>query len=306
MKRNLLQKYFDNSLNDKENTLLQILEKKKIYENKDEIFSSTKHEDNLKSEIFSAVNAKKKKSISWQTFIRVAAAVIIMFGLGMSYNFYDTQSNLTEFSNNTEIPQSYTLPDGSKITLSPGSSISYNDDFNDKLRSINLEGEAFFDVKRDKTKPFRIKTDDLSTEVLGTSFNIKQLEKTVRVTVVTGLVKVYNNASEVMVKPQHEAIYNTESNELIKHEIDNDYATSWLKDKYRLKKINVIQLVDFIEQRYGVRLVYTDKEIETKRITTTIRKGESISDFINKINSLDEFVITKNDENELQIKLANN
>ena len=301
MKKNLLQKYFDNSLNDKEDTLLKVLEKKKIYENKDSIFKDDIHEKRIKNEIFVGINSRKENKHVWKQFIRVAAAILVMFGLGMGYNSYKSP---TVFSNNLKIPQSYTLPDGSKITLSSGSSISYNDDFNETFRSVKLKGEAFFEVKRNEAKPFRIRTGMVNTEVLGTSFNIKELDKAVKVTVVTGLVKVYDNANEVKIKPQQEATYNTENNKLIKYNVDNDYATSWLKDKYRLNRVNIIQLADFVTQRYGVKLVYADKEIETKRITTTVRKGETIDDFINKINNLEEFIISKTGVNELEIKLA--
>lgn len=305
MKNSLLNKFFSNNLNEDENIALRILENKMIFDNKDEIFKNEFQEEKIKNEILLGVNSHKESIFSWQNFIKIAAAIVIMFGIGIGYNSYSSKSNLTEFSNNLNIPQSHTLPDGSKITLASGGYISYGNDFNKDLRSIELKGEAFFEVAHDKTRPFRIITNHLNTEVIGTSFNIKQTENNVKVTVVTGLVKVYDSKHEVKVKPHHEVIYDTGNGDLVKKEIENDYATSWMKDKYRLKKVTVEQLVEFIEIRYDIHLIYSDSEIGEKRFTTTVRKGESLDDFINKVNNLEEFVITKTDDKLLQITLVN-
>ncbi|MEN8138658.1 MAG: FecR family protein [Bacteroidota bacterium] len=302
----LLHKYLNDDINDQENLALLVLEKKKIYDKKDEVFKNHLHESKLKMDIFSGINAKRVKKMSLYRALQIAATVVIMLGIGLGYIINSAYFGTTELSNNLKNPQSYNLPDGTEITLASGSSIFYDADFDDEFRKVELKGEAFFDVERDENRPFIIKTDRLNTEVLGTSFNIKQTDKAVKVTVVTGLVKVYDNKNEVKVKPQHEAVYNINSSDLVKHQIDNDYATSWLKDKYRLNRVDIIQLTDFVEQRFGVSLLYKDKEIEHTLITTTVRKGESIDDFIEKINDLEEINITKLNANELNVTLVEN
>ena len=85
-----------------------------------------------------------------------------------------------------------TLSDGTKIWLSPSSSLEYLDQLIGNLREVKLEGEAFFEVAKDKKHPFIIHSGRMDTRVVGTSFNIQSFKAQINstVTVVTGIVKV--------------------------------------------------------------------------------------------------------------------
>ncbi|GHB86630.1 FecR family protein [Persicitalea jodogahamensis] len=98
-----------------------------------------------------------------------------------------------EVKNTNQSEREVLLPDGSKVTLNPGSRLSYDPSFNQSRREVTLTGEAFFKVKRDETRPFVVHTGELVTEVLGTSFRIKQNSrgKSVEVSVREGKVSVY-------------------------------------------------------------------------------------------------------------------
>lgn len=114
------------------------------------------------------------------------------------------------------------LADGSKIWLSPSSSFSYPDQFNGNLREVKLEGEAFFQIAKDKKHPFIIHTGDMSTRVVGTSFEIDayKTQQHFMVTVVTGVVRVYlpklNGVAkqEVVLKPYQRVTYNKTNGKL--------------------------------------------------------------------------------------------
>lgn len=98
-----------------------------------------------------------------------------------------------DVKNTSAKPQSITLEDGSVVVLKPNSSLSYPEHFGSKTRSILLRGEAFFTVRRNLTKPFRVHTGGLVTEVLGTSFSVKSYDDApaIEVLVRTGRVSVY-------------------------------------------------------------------------------------------------------------------
>jgi len=108
------------------------------------------------------------------------------------------------------------LFDGTKIWLSPSSTIKYSDQLVNSYREVWLDGEAFFEVAKDKTHPFIIHSGRMQTEVVGTSFNIKSFSKQsiYKVTVVTGIVRVamlsakQEKISEVVLKPKQEAVLN--------------------------------------------------------------------------------------------------
>ncbi|CAN5539350.1 hypothetical protein BH09BAC4_BH09BAC4_15980 [soil metagenome] len=99
--------------------------------------------------------------------------------------------------NTSEKPQKITLKDGSYVVLKAQSTISYPEHFGEKTRHVYLQGEAFFDVKKDPTRPFIVHTGNLVTQVLGTSFTVKSYDaaKTIEVLVARGRVSVYE-ASE--------------------------------------------------------------------------------------------------------------
>lgn len=84
------------------------------------------------------------------------------------------------------------LPDGSTVWLNSESSIQYEDEFNDSIRIVELQGEGFFEVFSDKSKPFIVKSGEVSTTALGTSFNIQAYpdEDKTEITLVSGKVKV--------------------------------------------------------------------------------------------------------------------
>jgi ferric-dicitrate binding protein FerR (iron transport regulator) len=103
------------------------------------------------------------------------------------------------------------MPDGSQIWLNQSSTLSYLKDFTN--RAVNLEGEAFFEVKKDPTHPFVIKSGKLQTRVLGTSFNIRAYptEQKIKVSVVTGKVEVSipsAKTSTLLLLPGDAGVYN--------------------------------------------------------------------------------------------------
>ncbi|WP_183573861.1 FecR family protein [Mucilaginibacter sp. X5P1] len=111
------------------------------------------------------------------------------------------------------------LTDGTKIWLSPSSSLKYPDQFNGKLREVKLEGEAFFEVAKDKTHPFIIHSGQMDTRVVGTSFMINAFKEQAKytVTVVTGIVKVSSakTQKQVVLLPNHRSEFTPADGSLI-------------------------------------------------------------------------------------------
>lgn len=115
------------------------------------------------------------------------------------------------------------LFDGTKIWLSPSSVLRYEDQLINNYREVWLDGEAFFEVAKDKSHPFIIHSGRMQTEVVGTSFNVKSFAKQsiYSVTVVTGIVKVsmlsakQEKLSEVVLKPKQQAVMNNSQASLV-------------------------------------------------------------------------------------------
>lgn len=149
---------------------------------------------------------------------RVAAAVflalLIAGGIwwkqrpsGEEYAVVSTKDQLTKVL----------LPDSSVVWVKPGSTLRYERDLNGDTRNVYLNGEAFFDVSHDASKPFIVHTTDLKIRVLGTTFNVKSYpsDKTVEATLVRGKVMVEKNQAPepapVILAPNQRAVYSREA-----------------------------------------------------------------------------------------------
>lgn len=108
------------------------------------------------------------------------------------------------------------LPDGSRVLLNRDSKLTYPESFADDSREVQLTGEAFFDIKPDPTKPFRIQVRNTTVQVLGTSFSIRAYTADVRVTVRTGKVKFSTKTKEVTLVKDEQAVFDSKKDTLIK------------------------------------------------------------------------------------------
>ena len=114
------------------------------------------------------------------TYVLLAAACIIALLIGGNLLFTHYQNNDKPLVNNwyemvtpKASKSNLALPDGTKVTLNADSKISYGDGFGKGIREVLLDGEAYFDVKHDVTRPFIIKTGKADIRVLGTAFNVR-------------------------------------------------------------------------------------------------------------------------------------
>jgi transmembrane sensor len=138
-----------------------------------------------------------------------------------------TESDLISHTNDSDGTELLTLSDGTRVTVYPGSSLTYSSRFSKGRRDVYLNGEAFFDVARDPLNPFYVHSGGVTTRVLGTSFKIKPLDGggRVEVSVRTGKVEVFETdggeragnpmpgktMNGVVLTPNQRAIYHKEN-----------------------------------------------------------------------------------------------
>lgn len=135
-----------------------------------------------------------------------AAAVFVVFSmLGYYYYSINTTPTLAQVTA-VENGEMVLLGDGSKVWLNRDAILSYPENFEDDTRTVDLVGEAFFEVEKNPEKPFVVATQNAETRVLGTSFNVSSGQETTEVTVATGKVEVRSpNNEKVVVAPGYTA-----------------------------------------------------------------------------------------------------
>lgn len=176
------------------------------------------------------------RALPWRLVTGIAASVAIVLGVYLAVSLRTvqlpevtvkgvrdtTELPVTTFENTGNQIVRHELPDGSVVTMHPNAVIEYRAGFANDKRFVAFSGEGFFDVKKDKTRPFNIKSGDMVIRVLGTSFNVKAVknQKKFQVDVVTGSVQVTAQGEsfdkqEVILKPQQQALFELDSKRLI-------------------------------------------------------------------------------------------
>jgi transmembrane sensor len=155
------------------------------------------------------------------TFFRIAAAVLILLGLGTTA-LYITNSGMLS-KNNISVADNdqknilISLPDGSKVYLNRNSEFSYRKNFGQKGRYVKLTGEAYFEISPNKSKPFIIDAGKAKVKVVGTSFNVitNNRNSAVEVFVTTGKVLVFDNSGSqsIQLDPGYVGTMNAETSE---------------------------------------------------------------------------------------------
>jgi ferric-dicitrate binding protein FerR (iron transport regulator) len=125
----------------------------------------------------------------------IAASILLLISVGcfawiLSRN--DATNTMYVATSGIQNMQSILLPDGSQVQLGPGSKLVYPLEFDGKMREVQLEGQAFFDVVKDKSKPFVVKTKDMDVTALGTSFEVfsHDSENNIETVLLSGKIKV--------------------------------------------------------------------------------------------------------------------
>jgi transmembrane sensor len=163
------------------------------------------------------------------------------------------------------------LPDGSKIWLNSGSTLSYPEIFA-KIREVRLiNGEAFFDIKHDSGHPFIVRYGNMHVQVLGTAFNVKYYTKLndVRVTVVRGLVEVGDKTRSFgMITPDKEIIYDQKKDTHSARQINSQKVSAWKAREVNLYDVPFEDLMLTLENVYGITVKFDRTKM--KDVVTTI------------------------------------
>lgn len=172
------------------------------------------------------------------------------------------------------------LPDGTAVTLNEGSTITYNTDkFGKGTREVSLSGEAFFDVTHAPDHPFIVNTQQVSTTVLGTAFNISAYANApIVVTVVRGKVKV-GSSDKVFetLLPDQELLIEPKTLLYERKNVQSANKVQWMASYLILDNVTMKEAAQMISKRYNTHVVLEDSSLAQCRISIFFVKNESLS-----------------------------
>lgn len=171
------------------------------------------------------------------------------------------------------------LPDGTQVWLNSGTKLSYPSVFAGKQRIVKLEGEAYFEVRKDTSCPFRVEMkNEMRVTVLGTSFNVSCYENdpAVETTLVEGKVVFRGNGQETVMKPSENISFSKEQGTVLRREVDPGLYTSWKENKLMFRNAPMEEVIRKMERWYGVTIYVENARVYNYYITATFN-GENLT-----------------------------
>ena len=222
--------------------------------------------------------------------LRMVAMVLMTAGVGWLSYIFATRSSSDEMLTVSSGMETLTdtLPDGSIVTLNRKSSISHPQQFEGKTREVRLTGEAFFDVKPDKSKPFLISVNDVTVKVVGTSFNVKDNAEKTEVIVETGIVEVSRDTQRIRITPREEATIVKASAEMRKSITADEFHNYYRTRRLFCDGTPLWRLVEILNEAYEADIVIGNERLKNLPINTTFNQNslESILGVVSETLSL--------------------
>jgi len=222
-------------------------------------------------------------------FLRIAAAAVVFLVVGIAVEYLWTEKHRTDLADQYStiiVPEGQksmvVLPDSSNVWLNSGTSLKYKTSFNSKIREVELEGEAFFEVRKDKSKMFKVTAGSVNVEVYGTAFNVKNYreEKKLEVTVENGNVGIIRDGVRVaeLVKGKQVSI-NEENNTMLLSDANVDVVKAWKNNELIFDGTSFEEVIRYLERWYGVKITIEEKMRKRHNYTFKI-KTESLTELL--------------------------
>ncbi len=167
-----------------------------------------------------------------------------------------------------------TLPDGTRVWLNASSMLKYPSRFTGKDRRVELNGEGYFEVAKNVSKPFRVVANDVNVEVLGTHFNINAYsdEPSLTATLLEGSVKVSKGSDfKTLIPGQQSAIVGDDIRIL---NVDTSNIVAWKNNEFKFTDAPIENVMRQVKRWYGAEIIYQDKV--THHFNATVDRTEPI------------------------------
>lgn len=249
-------------------------------------------EDAIKERVRQALqnhvfNTHPKTTITYFPFWLRSVAATVLVLMGVTFYFYmkrprpEPQVAYQEIHTVKGERKLITLEDGTSIQLNNESSLKYPENFSGKTREVFLSGEAFFQVKHNPAKPFRVHIEKLNVQVLGTSFDVKGYngDKNIFVTVATGKVGVNKPGQKAafMLLPGDRLSYNSGNGKITQKKIDPQDYIAWQQGELLFRDESMDAVCQSLERWYGVDMRIQNKSLQAKKVSLKIKGDDFIS-----------------------------
>ncbi|MGV8096121.1 MAG: FecR family protein [Mangrovibacterium sp.] len=236
------------------------------------------------------IHVPKRQYILYRRIAQIAAALIII----LLSVWFGTELDRWERPVYSEVispagqKTRVILPDRSVVLLNGGSQIRYSNNFNGHDRTVELQGEGYFDVQKDHSRQFIVHTDQLNIKVFGTSFNVKAYkdDQIIEVGLKSGQIGIDRENKEITrIQPGQVATFNKDESKLAVGEMNIDLISAWTNDELIFEERSMEEIMESMERWYGVEITVAPELLDGDRFTFRV-KTESLRELLELINVL--------------------
>ena len=229
---------------------------------------------------------KRGRKLNW---LNIAASIAILISIAVSLLYLSNQASSNQHIQwvQLEAPKGekakILLDDGTVIWLNSESTLKYA--VNNKQRMVQLNGEGYFEVTKNKKMPFIVDADGAQIKVLGTRFNVSAHKKDsiIKTSLLEGSVSITSlSGQEMLLKPGQQAKVNKNTCDISLSLCNAKLVNIWKKERLRFYSTPFRDVISSLENWYGVAIICDDKTLNSERFTMTI-KDESISDVFERM-----------------------
>ncbi|WP_121811630.1 FecR family protein [Mucilaginibacter kameinonensis] len=292
--RKQLRRYLKGTANETENAIVEAWYKS--YQNESNQQLPQEERERIKNNIHAGIKAAiaQQRNRSWYVY-RIAASVLLVSGLSLAAYFVirnklPQNQTFTIIQTHAGEVRQITLPDSSVIWVNAASRIRVPASFNEDIRQVYLdEGEAFFKVKHDATKPFRVNAAVLKVQVLGTSFNISAYKQMpfIKVVVATGKVSVSHGDKTLSVlTPGQQLTYLPAKDTYSNEQVNIENSQSWKDGNTSLNQAGFDELALVYKNLFNINLHAGNARAKGYRFTIRIKQNIPPDETLKAISQL--------------------
>lgn len=240
--------------------------------------------ERVKSQMHNAVQElngrKQKRTMRIRRLFQYAAVILLIITAGIGGHLYTVSQTEPTVTDKSYLVQTgkgqranITLPDGTVVWLNSYTQLHYNANYGATQRVVSLTGEAYFEVAKDKKKPFIVETAGMNVEALGTTFNVKAYREDSQIiaTLFSGSVRVSSDRDNVILSPDENATFERRSGKLAIHKLDNSsYAKMWRNNDLVFNGETLEEIAVLLNRMYNVQIAFKSERIKQYRFSGVI------------------------------------
>ncbi len=260
------------------------------------------------SELNNSKHSSKRHLKVIKPIRRVAAVLLfLIITSGIVWWQFEASQQPTVIVNNSSEVRKIDMKDGSQIWLNRNTAITYDEQYNDRIRVIKLEGEAFFSVAKNPQKPFIVQAGTVQTSVLGTAFNVRAYpnQDLIEVALVEGKVKVNidTDTTSNFLSPGDLFAYNNANEKYITEQFEQDEPYAWRDGILVFQKATVQEVAQKLQEWYGIKFtIENEKQIQGKLVLRYDTRNVKLDEILQYIGTVMDYRFVRKTKKEIIIR----